>query len=76
MHIQLIPLLLVNNHEHGGYDMDDSEIGIILMVAAIMQLLLQVRSMCVYSHVCIQSCVYTVMCVCINYVRTYVHIII
>lgn len=42
-YVQLLPLLLVTSHEHGGYDMDDSEIGIILMVAAIAQLFLQVR---------------------------------
>ena len=34
----------MTGHEHGGYDMDDSEIGIVLMSAAIFQLLFQVNS--------------------------------
>lgn len=43
--MQLFPLLLVTGHEYGGYDMDDSEIGIVLMTAASVQLLFQVRNM-------------------------------
>lgn len=38
---ELLPLLLVTSHEHGGYNMDASEIGVILMVAAIVQLFMQ-----------------------------------
>lgn len=38
---ELLPLLLVTSHVHGGYNMDDTEIGIILMVSAVTQLLWQ-----------------------------------
>ena len=37
--LQLVPLLLVTDHKSGGYNMDDSEIGIVLMSVAIIQLL-------------------------------------
>ncbi len=40
--LQLLPLLLVTDHEHGGYNMDPSEIGVILSAAAVLQLLFQV----------------------------------
>ena len=36
---QLVPLLLVTDHDSGGYNMDDSEIGIVLMSVAGIQLL-------------------------------------
>ena len=36
---QLVPLLLVTDHDSGGYNMDDSEIGIVLMSVAVIQLL-------------------------------------
>ena len=44
--MQLVPLLLVTDHDSGGYNMDDSEIGIALMSVAFFQLLWQV---CVYA---------------------------
>lgn len=34
---------MVTNHKHGGYDMDDNEIGTALMVAAVCEFLWQVR---------------------------------
>ena len=37
--IQLVPLLLVTDHDSGGYNMDDSEIGVVLMSVAVIQLL-------------------------------------
>ena len=40
---QLFPQLMVTNHSHGGYGMDDNEIGVALMVAAICEFLWQVR---------------------------------
>ena len=41
-HLQLIPLLLVTNHQDGGYSLDDNELGVIFMVSAILELLFQV----------------------------------
>ena len=38
-----MPLLLVTDHDNGGYNMDDSELGVILMSAAVLQLAFQVR---------------------------------
>lgn len=32
----------MTNHEHGGYDMDASEIGVILSVSSVIQLFFQV----------------------------------
>ena len=43
--VQLFPLLMVTYHEHGGYRMDSSEIGVVLMVVGVFQPLFQVRSM-------------------------------
>ena len=40
--MQLIPLLLVTDHDSGGYNMDDSEIGVVLMSVAGFQFLWQV----------------------------------
>ena len=40
---QVIPLLLVNSYEFGGYSMDPSALGVILMVSAIVQLFFQVK---------------------------------
>ena len=40
--LQLTPLLLVTDHDSGGYNMDDSEIGVVLMSAAVLQLGFQV----------------------------------
>jgi len=37
---------MVTYHEHGGYRMDSSEIGVVLMVVGVCQLLWQVRSHC------------------------------
>ena len=34
--------MLVTDHDSGGYDMDDSEIGVVLMAAAVLQLMFQV----------------------------------
>ena len=52
--VQLFPLLMVTYHEHGGYRMDSSEIGVVLMVVGVFQLLWQVRSIviscCMYWH--------------------------
>jgi len=31
---QLFPLLMVTDYAHGGYHMDDNEIGTVMMVAA------------------------------------------
>ena len=42
--LQLLPLLMVTNHEHGGYNMDDNEIGVVLMVVAVSQLVWQVNA--------------------------------
>ena len=36
------PLLMVTYHEHGGYTMDRSEIGVVLMVVGICELIWQV----------------------------------
>ena len=41
--MQLIPLLLVTDHDSGGYNMDDSEIGVVLMSVAGFQFLWQVH---------------------------------
>ena len=43
--LQLTPLLLVTDHDSGGYNMDDSEIGVVLMSAAVLQLAFQVHCM-------------------------------
>ena len=40
--------MLVTDHDSGGYDMDDSEIGVVLMAAAVLQLMFQVY---IYMHV-------------------------
>ena len=42
--MQLVPLLLVTDHDSGGYNMDDSEIGVVLMSVAAIQLLWQVQN--------------------------------
>ena len=34
---------MVTNHEHGGYQMDDNEIGMFVMIVAIVQIFYQVR---------------------------------
>ena len=58
---QLIPLLLVTDHDSGGYDMDDSEIGVVLMSTAAFQFLWQVLIIFYYllctviKHVCLFS---------------------
>ena len=41
--IQLFPLLVVTSYKHGGYNMDDNEIGVVLTVASVVQLLWQVN---------------------------------
>ena len=34
---------MVTNHEHGGYQMDDNEIGMFVMIVAIVQIFYQVK---------------------------------
>ena len=34
---------MVTNHEHGGYQMDDNEIGMFVMIVAVVQIFYQVR---------------------------------
>ena len=43
--LQLIPLLLVNDHEHGGYHLDDNEFGVLAITAAVCEFLFQVGSL-------------------------------
>ena len=46
--------MLVTDHDSGGYDMDDSEIGVVLMAAAVLQLMFQVYTLySTYIHVLI-----------------------
>ena len=40
---QLIPLLLVTDHDSGGFNMDDSEIGVVLMSVSVVQFSWQVH---------------------------------
>lgn len=60
--LQLFPLLLVTGHEYGGYDMDDSEIGVILMTTAMVQLLFQVKQHCIQYTMLHYNC-YSVLSV-------------
>ena len=39
---QLFPLLMVTDHAHGGYQMDDNEIATFTMIVAVVQLVYQV----------------------------------
>ena len=41
--------MLVTDHDSGGYDMDDSEIGVVLMAAAVLQLMFQVHINTLYN---------------------------
>ena len=41
--LQLFPLLMVTDYKHGGYKLDDNEIGVVLMAAGVFQLLWQVN---------------------------------
>ena len=38
VHMQVFPLLMVANYNHGGYKMDDNEISVILMLLATIQI--------------------------------------
>ena len=39
---QLFSLLMVTDHQHGGYNMDDNEIGVMFSIVAVVQLFFQV----------------------------------
>ena len=54
-HMQLVPLLLVTDHDSGGYNMDDSEIGVVLMSVAAIQLLWQVQNRLSHNSTSIAS---------------------
>ena len=43
---------MVTDRQHGGYDMDDNEIGIFLSIAAIFQVLYQVNYIASILHFC------------------------
>lgn len=47
---------MVTYHEHGGYRMDSNEIGVVLMVVGVCQLLWQVRSHCLCTMVILAAC--------------------
>ena len=41
--LQLFPLQMVTDHKHGGYSMDDNEIGVFISIVAVVQLFFQVK---------------------------------
>ena len=50
--------MLVTDHDSGGYDMDDSEIGVVLMAAAVLQLMFQVYIYtCMYTTQHLHTCI-------------------
>ena len=50
---QVVPLLLVTDYAHGGYNMTDTDIGVFVMAVAIFQIFFQVP---VISRYCYQVC--------------------
>ena len=40
--LQAFPLLMVTDHEHGGYDLDDNEIGVFISIMAVVHIFFQV----------------------------------
>ena len=69
-YIQVFPLMMVTGQEYGGYDMDGSEIGTVLMAVAVLQIVCMVRAtflvpcpchlhaVCskLYLHICFLFC--------------------
>ena len=46
---------MVTYHEHGGYTMDSNEIGVVLTVVGICQLLWQVTMSIIHDTMCVQG---------------------
>ena len=51
-YFQMFPLMMVTGQEYGGYDMDGSEIGTVLMAVAVLQIVCMVRATFLVSCPC------------------------
>ena len=53
LYLQVFPLMMVTGQGYGGYNMDGSEIGTVLMTVAVLQIVCMVRALLVsYSYMC------------------------
>ena len=62
---------MVTYHEHGGYTMDSNEIGVVLTVVGICQLLWQVTMSIIHDTMCVQED--DAITLCITQLRVLLH---